>query len=187
MPIPLTWDLFIFVFFGINIAYSYIIGRSGTLKIIISSYVAILAANGIGNILERYIVGSQPIAGFIAVNTGAEAMVIFKIAVFVIVTLLLVMRGAFHVTVHEEDSKVMAMLVNLTYGFLSAGLISSTILVYVTGGFFGGIVGPGPATLQVGSPLIQTLINNYSIWFALPAVIFMISSFLNEKVVPSSE
>ena len=50
MEINLSWDLFVIVFFAVIIAYSFIIGRNQTLKVIIASYIAILASDGIGNL-----------------------------------------------------------------------------------------------------------------------------------------
>ncbi len=50
MNIQLTWDLFILVFFVVIVAYSLIIGRGNTLKVILGTYVAALAADAFGNI-----------------------------------------------------------------------------------------------------------------------------------------
>jgi lipoprotein signal peptidase len=61
MEINLSWDLFVVVFFTVIIAYSFIIGRNQTLKIIIASYIAILTSDGIGNLIERFFIGENPI------------------------------------------------------------------------------------------------------------------------------
>ena len=60
MEINLSWDLFVIVFFTVIIAYTFIIGRNQAVKIIISTYIAILAADGVGNIVERYFLGQEP-------------------------------------------------------------------------------------------------------------------------------
>jgi hypothetical protein len=56
----LSWDLFIIVFFGVIIAYSFIIGRNQTLKIIIATYMAILTADGLGNLFQTYLLPTAP-------------------------------------------------------------------------------------------------------------------------------
>ena len=48
MNVTLTWDLFIIVFFAVIITYSFIIGRREAIKIIIATYIAIVAVQGSG-------------------------------------------------------------------------------------------------------------------------------------------
>ena len=50
MNIELSWDLFVLVFFVVIMAYSLIIGRDNTLKVILGTYVAALTADAAGNL-----------------------------------------------------------------------------------------------------------------------------------------
>jgi lipoprotein signal peptidase len=59
MNLLLSWNLFIIAIFIVIIAYSYIIGINKTVKTIIASYLAILAADGIGNIFKDYFLTSD--------------------------------------------------------------------------------------------------------------------------------
>ena len=61
MNIVLSWDLFIVVFFSVIIAYSFIVGRNQTIKIIIGTYMATLAADGVANLAHKYLGGPTPI------------------------------------------------------------------------------------------------------------------------------
>ena len=54
MDIKLSWDLFIAVFFIIIVAYSFIIGLNGTIKVILGTYIAIVCADAIGLIFELF-------------------------------------------------------------------------------------------------------------------------------------
>lgn len=177
MQILPTWDLFIIVFFAIVVAYSFIVGRNSTLKIIIATYIAILTADGFGNILDRFVLSDPRFAENAALGPGA--LVIFKILLFVLVILLVTVRGSFFVAMDRERSVVLSLATNAAFGFLSAGLIVSTILVYISGGVF---VGNATATVGVDittdSTLAKLMTENYNIWFALPAVAFVVMSFV---------
>ena len=60
MEINLSWDLFVIVFFTVIIAYTFIIGRNQSIKVIISTYIAILAADGVSNLIDLYFLGANP-------------------------------------------------------------------------------------------------------------------------------
>lgn len=178
--IRLSWDLFVLVFFGVVIAYSFIIGRNQTLKVIISTYIAILTADGIGNLIEIYLLPSAPsLQGEIA----DQAMVLVKIFTFVLVIVLLSIKGGFQVDMLPERSLGPRVLVNLSFGFLNAGLMVSAILVYLTGGsFVSGTLQAGFETnLYKESQFIQTIVDNYNVWFALPALGLVFLSLFQRK------
>ncbi len=174
--IRLSWDLFIIVFFAVVIAYSFIVGRNQTIKIIISSYMAILLADAVGNLFHTYLV---PTAPSLQGATGDQALVLVKILVFVFMIVLLAIKGAYDVALAEEPSALTRFLSSLTFGFLNAGLMVSALLVYLTGGSF--VTGTVQANLYSNlydeSQFIRSLIDYYDIWFALPAVAIVIVSF----------
>ena len=132
MEINLSWDLFVIVFFAVIIAYSFIIGRNQTLKIIIASYIAILTADGIGNLVRRYFVQGEATTTVDLVNQEG-GLVVLKIFVFVLTIVLVATRGRFTMTMSRHSSSAINLILNLTYGILSAGLITSTILIYTSG------------------------------------------------------
>jgi len=176
----LSWDLFIIVFFGVVIAYSFIIGRNQTLKMVISTYMAILTADGLGNIVNTYVLPAAPTLQGAA---GDQALTLFKIFVFVIVIMLLAIKGGFHVDILPEKSIVTRLMSNLAFGFLNAGLLVSTILVYLTGASFlsGSFDAVFQNNLYTESQLVKVLIDNYSIWFALPAIAIVLVSFFEPR------
>jgi len=178
--IRLSWDLFVLVFFAIVIAYSFIIGRNQTIKIIIASYMAVLTADGLGNLFQRYLL---PAAPALAGDKGVQALVLLKIFSFVLVIVLVAIRGGFHVDVLPEQSPVTRILANLSFGFLNAGLMVSTLLVYLTGGsFVMGTVQTGlHANLYSESQFIQLIIDHYDIWFSLPALSLVLVSFFQPR------
>jgi hypothetical protein len=186
MEINLSWDLFVIVFFAVIIAYSFIIGRNKTLKIIIASYIAILTADGVGNLIKHYFMGKEAAVNSVNFPADEGSLVVLKIFIFVLTIVLVATRGRFAMNMSRPSSSVMNVILNLTYGILSAGLITSTILIYTSGASLvqeGGIVlNEAVLAMYRESTMVQTMINNYNIWFSLPAITFVISSFLGEEV-----
>lgn len=185
MQINLSWDLFILVFFMIIVAYSYVIGKYQTLKIILSSYIAILAADGLGNLVEQYLIGEKPVLNVFVATGQSGSLITFKIAVFVIITILLATKGRFGVMVSAEKNRFVAFSSTIVYGILSAGLIISTILVYMSGISLFEVkevfIANPVDTIAAQSRLVTMMITHYNVWFSLPAVVFIFSSFFGDE------
>jgi len=113
-------------------------------------------------------------------------LVVIKIFIFVFTIVLIATRGRFQINMDRSGSSIMNVILNLTYGILSAGLITSTILIYTSGASLvqetGMVMNEAVLTMYRDSMMVQTMINNYNIWFSLPAITFVISSFLGEEV-----
>jgi len=140
---------------------------------------AILTADAIGNLLQTYLLPSAPA---LQGAMGDQALVLIKIFTFVLVIVLLAIKGGFQVDVSPERSVVTRILGNLTFGFLNAGLMVSTILVYLTGGSFvtGSIRAGFESNLYQESHFIQTIVDNYNIWFALPVLAIVLVSLFQQ-------
>ena len=181
MEINLSWDLFVIVFFTVIIAYSFIIGRNQTLKIIIASYIAILTSDGIGNLIERFFIGEAPVINVLNLMGSEKSVIFLKILFFVFTIVVIVTRGRFTINMDKSRSGIMNMILSITYGVLSAGLITSTILIYASGASLvqetSIIMNEAVLKMYHESLLVQTMINNYNLWFSLPAITFVISSF----------
>jgi len=184
MSINLTWDLFVIVFFSIIVAYSFIIGRNQTLKIIVSSYIAILASDGIGNMIERYFIGDMAMVDAASFSSDANALIIIKILIFVFTIVLITTRGRFTIDMGTAHGFLLSTILTLSYGVLSAGLIISTMLIYVSGLSLvaggGEIVNEAVMEMYRQSYLVQIMIDNYNVWFSLPAVMFVMASLIRE-------
>lgn len=185
MDLRLTWDLFILVFFAIIIAYSFILGKDATLKIILGSYASALAADAGGNLFDMYLSNSKAfvrVAESAGISAENDAAIVVKILIFVTLLILLTIKGSFTVQAHGGKTSGMRTLFTGIYGFLSAALIVSTILMYVSGiSFITGSFQPGPASILAfngQSPFIQKMLDYYNVWFLLPVVAMVIGSFL---------
>lgn len=185
MEINLSWDLFVIVFFTVIIAYTFIIGRNQSVKIIISTYIAILTADAVGNLMERYFLGSQPVIQTLSFTSGEGKLVLIKILIFMLTIVLITTRGKFHINMSRSPSLVMRMVLSMAYGILSAGLITSTILIYASGASLVQestlVINDAVLEIYRQSQLVRLMINNYNVWFSMPAIAFVFSSFFGEE------
>jgi hypothetical protein len=185
MQINLTWDLFVIVFFTVIIAYTFILGRNQSVKIIIGSYIAILTADSIGNLLERYFMGEKPIIRIWETPAESSSLVILKIVIFITTIVLITTRGKFQINMNSSNSAMMRLMMSFVYGVLSAGLITSTVFIYASGASLiqesSTIMNEAMLTIYKQSQLVRLMINNYNIWFSLPAIAFVVSSFFGDE------
>jgi len=173
-----TWDLFILVFFAIIVAYSFIIGRNATLKIIIGTYIAVLAADGVGNLIDKLLLSEGSLINIFTV-TDSSSLVVLKILIFVFSIVVLTTQGRFFVEIPREQSLLVGLAITGAFGFLSAGLIISTILVYISGGsFVADTLATSGMDITQDSYLALTMTENYNFWFSMPAIAFVIASFV---------
>jgi hypothetical protein len=183
MNIVLSWDLFIIVFFIVIMAYSLIIGRDNTLKVILGTYVSMIAADATGSLFATYFSGSAVFTSVLelaSVGNEQEAAVFVKVMVFVAFVIIFAVRGAFHVDTVDDRSAAVRLVLSLIYAIMSAVLIISAILVFVSGvSFIGNNVDAAKVALwdvYSGSELIRSIVDYSHWWFSLPALSFLIHS-----------
>ncbi|MBP7057121.1 hypothetical protein KBB08_01375 [Candidatus Gracilibacteria bacterium] len=175
-----TWNLFILILFTVIVAYSLIIGSNRTAKIILSSYVAVLAADGLGNLFYTFFTNPNRVFSLVTIQSASQTLVTVKILLFIGLIILLTLRGGFEPTVDPKGSNLWVFLVNIVLGTLSAGLIVSAILVYFSGGSFLPSVGFTPTDIAKSiyeqSPIARLMIDQNSLWFSLPGIAMIIRS-----------
>lgn len=188
MNLQLSWDLFILVVFTVIIAYSFIIGKNQTIKVIIATYIAILAADSLANVLQKLLLTSPTVTKFSAVagiNDPIQVLLLLKICVFIGAILLITVRGRFSVDIPDDPILAVRVITLFIFGFLNAALIVSTIIVYISGGsLVEGSIDLTNGTIRLlyeGSPMVRAMINYYNFWFALPAISFVVGSILGRN------
>lgn len=181
MEIHLTWDLFIIVFFFIILAYSFIIGKTNTIKLLLSSYLSLLAADAIGNMLNNILLRAEPLVQTFALYDDSPSFIILKITLFVVFIIILAVRGSFNVTMVKEE-QIIEFFTTFFFGALTAGMIISAILVFSSGSSF--IMGGAPinesniSQMYNQSKVVKLMVSGYNIWFALPVVTFIVMSLI---------
>lgn len=143
-----------------------------------------LAANGLGNLIARYILLSEPVINVFA-TSPEENIVLFKIFVFLFITVILVLKGSFHVDMSRYFGLPIRIMTTTIFGVLSAGLIMSTILVFVASTAVDGILVQDiteAISIPYQSVMVQYLVTYYNFWFAAPAIAFVGISVLSPDI-----
>ena len=176
LSLTLSWDLFIVVFFAIVMSYSFIIGKDQSMKVIIASYIAIIATQGIGNVLFRLIGDQGDVLRSVGIPVDITLVSLAKIFLFAVCIIIFVTRSGIEVTHEKDTGSILSIVYTGLFGFSTAGLIVSTILTYAggTGILDSALVTSSVLTpLVAGSALMQLLILNQDIWFTLPAFLII--------------
>lgn len=188
MDLKLSWDLFIIVFLAIVTAYSFIIGREDTLKIIIGSYIATLSADGIGNLFGNFVGQTAFFAKlikFIGLDGGSGQLIsIMKILLFIGIIVLLTIFGDYDVEESREQNTFIRIITLAALSILSGGLILSTIMVFANGGsLISGTAAISDSFKNVyeESRLVRGLLDWHDVWFALPGMLFVIISVFQKN------
>lgn len=176
LPLTLSWDLFIIVFFAIVMSYSFLIGKDQSMKVIIASYIAIIATQGVGNVLLRLVGNGDAVFRSVGIPVDITLVSLAKIFVFAVCIIIFVTRSGIDLTHDKDTGTILSILYTALFGFSTAGLIVSTVLTYAGGS---GILDSAIVSSNILTPLLesstlmQLMILNQDIWFTLPAFLII--------------
>tara|TARA_Y100000310_G_C20543800_1_gene744608 strand:- start:186 stop:749 length:564 start_codon:yes stop_codon:yes gene_type:complete len=184
MNLTLSWDLFVIVFFAVVVTYSFIIGKHESVKIIISTYIAIVAAQGMGNLLERMSTESQPLFSMVGLTINIQLLATTKLILFIATIVFLAVRGGFEIVYKREGNSAMDLVMTGMFGFVTAGLMLSTLMTFVADApLLDKNIANSPfvSSIVANSSLMQLMVLYQDLWFALPAVILIAIGFMNTE------
>lgn len=187
MDLTLSWDLFIVFFFAVVTAYSFIIGKHETLKILVAVYIGILATQGVGNILTKFSGESEPVYRILkvmGVTLNISTLSVTKLLLFMMAIIAIALRGGFSVEYGRSHASFIALAATGLFGFATAGLIITTLLTFIAGApLLDPTLGSREILLPImqTSALVQVMVLNQDLWFALPALLLIGFGMLREE------
>lgn len=184
MDLTLSWDLFVIVFFALIVTYTFIIGRDESIKIIVATYVAIIAVQGIASALGRLNTELGSVLSYVGLEGASWMLVVAKLVIFIAIIIFFTVRGGFEVKYSREPSQLLAIALTGIFGIATAGLILTTLMTYVTGVpllemNLATVKTLGPIVQQ--SQLMQFLIQNQDLMFTFPAVVLAAVGFTHNS------
>lgn len=184
MTITLSWDLFVIVFFGLVITYSFIIGKHEAVKIVIATYIATVAVEGLGNIIERVSGDSQPILSVLGMEVQTPTLTGIKLIMFVALIIFIAIRSGMEIEYSKDTRGPIDTVITALFGIATAGLLLSTLLTYVANVPL--LDTQLMNTIQVTaigeqSKLMQIMIRNQDLWYAMPALLLLAVGFLSNS------
>lgn len=177
MPLVLTWDVFVLVFFAVVIGYSFIIGKNESVKIIISTYIALVAGQGLGSFLSANSSYPEQLLQSFGFSVNITILGTAKLIIFIATIIFLASRGGFEIQYGKERGTTMNLLTTGLFGFATAALLLSTLLTFIADtSLLDPAIAANPTLYPVvqQSPLMQVLLLYQGIWFALPALLVII-------------
>ncbi len=179
MDFSLSWDFVLVGIFLILFAYNFLLGQNGTLKLILSTYIAILTSGGLTQIIQDFVVLPSPGLSAIVIEHEATFYTALRLIIFIITIIVFVVRGGFHIKIDKHDHWLIRLVIHAIFSALAVILFLSTLLIYISGkSFITGIVESSQIALYDTSHITKMLVDYYQIWFTLPAMAFLVSSFI---------
>ena len=185
MQVNLTWDLIVIVFFALILAYSFIVGKNESVKIIIASYIAIVAVQAVGNLLTLVLGQSQSIANFLGIGLNGNILSTVKLILFVATIIFLAVKGGFEMEYAKDIQGVWNTALTAAFGFATAGLLLTALLTYIAAKpILDDTLRTAPllAPLLAQSRLVAIMIEYQNVWFCLPAILLLVVGFLHTKI-----
>ncbi len=184
MNITLSWDLFIIVFFAVIMTYTFIIGKKESVKVILSSYAAIITVQAIGNLMQKYSSDLEIVWSSFGLTQSVEVVSMVKLFSFLAIILFLAIRGGFTVEYANEENAIITTALTSLVGFATAGLLLTTLLTYVAGVPLLDVSLTQATTLSPiiqQSQFMQIMIFNQELWFAAPALLLLVIGFVGNQ------
>lgn len=178
MELALTWNLVLLSLITLIFAFGFILGQKSTIKLILSTYIAILTADGLVDFFQKFVFVHIPGLQSLVYNIEMELFMWMRVIIFILSIIILVVKGGFHVSVGHHDHWAGRTVVHTLFSALAAFLMMATMLIYLSGNsFVEGILYASQINIYQESFFAQVLIDFYQIWFSLPAISFLVASF----------
>lgn len=185
MPaVALSWDLAVVVFFAILMSLGFIIGKNRLITVIIASYIAVIATEGIGRVFLRLTGGGPKFFGIAGIPFDPILLSLGKIFLFALCAIIFMLRSGIDVSHNKDTGSVVTIIYTGLLGFSLSGLITSTILSYAAGSslFTSGFLSASIAGPQLHKgTLAVLLILNQDLWYALPAFLIITIGFIKNR------
>lgn len=182
MDFALSWNLVLLSSFVLAFAYNFILGQNATVKLIISTYIAILTADGVADILKIYVFDVAPGFNTLVGDHKALFFIVLRIALFLISIVVFSMKGGFVIELEKHEHWAFRGFLHAIFAVLSGALFIATVLIYLSGNsFVEGMLFASNIEIYKESFIAQILIDYYQVWFSLPAITFLVTSFLFER------
>ncbi len=182
MDIQLSWDLLIILFVALVVAYSFIVGRDASVKIIVASYISLVAVEALGNVALLLMNAST--ASMVGLSLSPESLSIVKIILFAVAVVFMAMKGGIHIETGSGFGAAWDIGVSAALGLSTAALLLSSLVTYITGKpLLDRTLASAPALggVELTSPLVGAIVEYQHVWFALPAVILLVIGFLGSR------
>lgn len=182
MNVTLSWDLLIILFVALVVAYSFIVGKDASVKIIVSTYISLVAVQALGNGAALLFNASS--ASVVGLSLSASTLAFSKLALFAAAVVFMAVRGGIDISINSSLGAAWDIALSAILGFSTAGLLLSSLVTYIAGKPILDTTLASADTIGnmlLVSPLMRIIVDYQSGWFALPAVLLLIISLVESR------
>lgn len=182
MQVALSWDLLIILFIVLVVAYSFIVGKDASVKIIVATYISVVAVEALGNI--ALIVTNASTASMVGLSLPPDILAIGKLILFAFAVVFMAMKGGINIESGGSFGATWDIAVSTALGFSTSTLLLSSLVTYITGKpLLDRTLASAPALggIELTSPLVGAIVDYQHIWFALPAVLLLVIGFVGNR------
>lgn len=159
-----TWDTFIILFFVVMTVYGLLLGRGRVFNILINTYVGYVIASELGTLAYGYMTKAQEVAHSLQVSLFGAKVLVFAGVIFLL-TLKSELAGS------QDDGNGSGLYTSI-YGFLSAGLMLSTVFSFMTES--------DRINLFSASNLASQVYDYRVLWLVGPILVVIASTFIKK-------
>lgn len=184
MQLTLSWDLIVILFIAVVTAYSFIVGKDESVKIIIASYIAIVAVQALGGLLEMIVGETSVLTQMLGLGLSHSIIATVKLVLFVTCIILLAIRGGFEMQYASAIDGVWESALTAAFGLSTSALLLTSLVTFVADRpILDPLLSTAPllVPLLMESTLVTWTVSQQNIWFALPALLLMIFGFMNQQ------
>lgn len=172
MDISLNWDVVLIGIIILLFGYNFIIGQKANIKLIFGLYMAAFATDGLLSLAFQAL---PP-------NTLGESeeniFLITRLALFLFFNVIFVMKGAFQIALKEHDSWIVKLFLQMIFSASASILFIAFLLIGLSGHSFAeGLFPMAKIPMFAESQIAHLLVHRFIIWFTIPPIVFIISSF----------
>lgn len=182
MHVTLSWDLLIILFVALVVAYSFIVGKDASVKIIVATYIAVVAVQALGNVALLLFNASTAVS--VGLSLSPDVLAVAKLVLFAAAVVFMAVKGGIQVELGGGFGTVWDIVVAVALGFSTATLLLSSLVTYIAGKpILDVTLGSAESlgSILLSSPLVHAVIEYQHVWFALPAVILLVLGFLGSR------
>ena len=193
-----SWDLLLGVVLFIIIVYGFIIGNAKTFKTLLALYPAFFMADILGKFLPTLFpnlaiafINNEEVKTFtLSQQTDSlQVIIITKIVVFLLFWLLITVKTPFQVEIETNNKKIGNVFLHFILS-LSFGILLMNVVLHLLSGL--SVFGDDPvfhilAGVMAESFLVTLFIQFSGVWFAVPALVLVLSGFLHSPAEEEEE
>lgn len=182
MQVTLSWDLLIILFVALVVAYSFIVGKDASVKIIVATYISVIAVQALGNV--TILLTSASTASMVGLSLSPSVLAIGKLILFAAAVVFMAVKGGIQVETGGGFGTVWDIAISAALGFSTATLLLSSLVTYISGRpLLDMTLGSADALggILLSSPLVHAVVEYQHVWFALPALLLLAVGFLGNR------